>query len=90
MAVVSHGESTKGKDMELGSSVVFKRDEYTNKVESCVLECRGMAMATTDGSYHFIGITPPAASLRDLEECIGRLLDQLNAARKEARAAFKL
>ena len=75
--------------MELGFSVVFKRDDYTGKVESCALRCNGMAMAMDDGSYSFIGITPPAATLSDLELQIDRLLDQLNAARKEARTAFK-
>jgi hypothetical protein len=75
---------------KVGFSVLFKRDEYTGKVLSCILECRGIAMLGTDRISHFLALTPPAAGLRDLEFALDRLMDQLNAVRKEARAAFKL
>ena len=75
---------------KLGFSVLFKRDEYTGKVLSCILECRGMAMTGDDGRPHFLALTPPAATLKDLEFALDKLMDQLNAVRKEARAAFKL
>lgn len=42
-----------------------------------------------DGSPQFIGFALPAKSLSEFEAQIDSLLDQLNLARKEARAAFK-
>jgi hypothetical protein len=75
---------------KLGFSVLFKRDEYTGKVVSCILECRGIAMTGDDGISRFLALTPPAATLRDLEFAIDRLMDQLSAVRKEARTEFKL
>jgi hypothetical protein len=65
------------------------RDEYTHEVTSCALECIGAAMHCDDGLHHFLSITPPCTSLRELELSIDRLLDQLNKARKEAREAFR-
>ena len=75
---------------ELGFSLVINRDDYTNKVLSCALECRGMAMQLSDGSYQFLSIMPPCNSLKEFEERIDRLLDQINAARKEARTAYNI
>jgi hypothetical protein len=47
-----------------------------------------MSIVNADGSQQFIGFALPTDSLPEFEAQIDRLLDQLNAARKQARIAF--
>jgi hypothetical protein len=74
----------------LGFRVRIARDPYTHKVTNCALECIGAAMRDENGTFSFMSVTPPCSSLAELEIAIDRLLDQLNAARKESREAFQI
>jgi hypothetical protein len=80
----------RGTMLGLGFSVRFKRDDYTHAIRSCALECRGMSMLLEDGNQAFMGFAPPCESLAEFEAQIDRLLDKLNAVRREARDAFRV
>jgi hypothetical protein len=82
----------KRKDVERipffeGFDLEVYRDEHTGAATACELHLRGTWVGIEGGATAFV--TARCETLAEFEERIDGLMDELSAARKEARLAFE-